>query len=228
MNGGVPQLVVLPDAPAVAAAAADLVLAAVDRVLAERGGRADIALAGGTTPGLLYDALTLRRADWSGVHLWIGDERCVPHDHPDSNVRLAHERFPAPGAVLHAPPPVGTPELRAAAYAAQLKRYVLDLVILGLGEDAHTASLFPGNPAVDDERTVVPVHDAPKPPPERVTLGLGVLSAARQRVMLVTGASKRAALAQLLAPASPSAPASLLPAANTVVFADQLAASSSP
>ncbi|MEH3054336.1 MAG: 6-phosphogluconolactonase [Patulibacter minatonensis] len=132
-------------------------------------------LAGGTTPGLLYDELTKQRFDWTGVHLWIGDERCVPHEHPDSNVRLVHERLPAPGAVLHAPPPVGTPEIRAAAYAAQLKDYVLDLVLLGLGEDAHTASLFPGNAAIDDPATVVAVHDAPKPPPERISLGLGVL-----------------------------------------------------
>lgn len=221
MDGAAPQVVVLNDPAAVADLAADLVLAAIDRALGERGGRADIALAGGTTPALLYDELTRRRADWSGVHLWIGDERCVPHDHPDSNVRLAYEHLPAPGAVLHAPPPVGTPELRAAAYAAQLKDYVLDLVLLGLGEDAHTASLFPGNAALEDARTVVPVHDAPKPPPERITLGLGVLSAAKARIMLVTGAGKRDALAQALGAPTPQAPSSLLPGAGTTVLADR-------
>lgn len=221
MRDGEPQLVVLADPPAVASLAAELVLAAIDRTLEARGGRADLALAGGTTPGLLYDELTRQRQDWTGVHLWIGDERCVPHEHPDSNVRLAHERLPAPGAVLHAPPPVGTPEIRAAAYAAQLKDYVLDLVLLGLGEDAHTASLFPRNPALDDERTVVPVHDAPKPPPERISLGLGVLSAARQRILLVTGEGKRDALRLALGAPSPAAPSSLLPAAGTTVLVDR-------
>lgn len=221
MRDGNPQLVVVADPAAVASLAAELVLAHVDRALEARGGRCDLALAGGTTPGLLYDELTRQRADWTGVHLWIGDERCVPHEHPESNVRLVYERLPAPGAVLHVPPPVGTPEVRAAAYAAQIKDYVLDLVILGLGEDAHTASLFPDNVAIDDERTVVPVHDAPKPPPERISLGLGVLSAAKARLFLVTGEGKREALRLALGEPSKHAPSSLIPAAGTTVLADR-------
>ncbi|MFT4034031.1 MAG: 6-phosphogluconolactonase [Patulibacter sp.] len=223
MIDGAPQVVVVADPPAVAALAAELLLAAVDRALDERAGRCDLALAGGTTPALLYDELTRQRDDWSGVHLWIGDERCVPHEHPESNVRLVRDRLPAPGAVLHAPPPVGAPELRAAAYAAQLKDRVLDFALLGLGEDAHTASLFPGNPALDDPRTVVPVYDAPKPPPERVSLGLGVLAGARARLMLVTGAGKCDALSRALGEPTPHAPASLLPAAGTTVLADRAA-----
>lgn len=222
MNGGQPQLVVLADPAEVATLAADLVLAAIERRLAEHG-RADVALAGGTTPGLLYDRLTAQRADWRGVHLWIGDERCVAHDDPQSNVRMARERLPAPGAVLHAPPPVGDPEKRALAYSFQLKERVLDLVILGLGEDAHTASLFPGDAALDDPRSVVPVVAAPKPPPERVSLGLSVLAAAPHRLLLVTGEGKRAALTQALAPPDRQAPASLLPAAGTTVLADRAA-----
>ena len=107
MRDGSPQLVVLPDPAGVASLAAELVLAAIDRALEERGGRADIALAGGTTPAALYDLLTQQRFDWTGVHLWIGDERCVPHDHPDSNVKLVNDHLPAPGAVLHAPPGAG-------------------------------------------------------------------------------------------------------------------------
>lgn len=222
MRDGAPQIVVVADPPAVAELAADLVLGAVDRGLGARG-RADIALAGGTTPALLYDRLTSLRADWTGVHLWIGDERCVTHDHPDSNVRMVRQHLPAPGAVLHAPPPVGDPELRARAYAAQLKTLTLDLVILGLGEDAHTASLFPGSPALTDPRVVVPVLDAPKPPPERVSLGLEVLAAARQRLLVVTGEGKREALRRALAAPDPDAPASLLPAAHTSVIADRAA-----
>lgn len=222
MRGGDPQLVVVADAPAVAELAAELTVGAVDRALAARG-RADIALAGGTTPALLYDHLTALQRRWDGVHLWIGDERCVTHDHPDSNVRMVREHLIAPGSVLHAPPPVGEPELRARAYAAQLKQLTLDLVLLGLGEDAHTASLFPGSPALTDERVVVPVHDAPKPPPERVSLSLGVLSAARQRLLLVTGAGKAEALTRALADPTAEAPASLLPAEHTTVMADRAA-----
>lgn len=222
MNGGQPQLVVLADPGEVAALAADLVLGAVDRSL-EQQGRADIALAGGTTPGLLYDRLTELRDDWHGVHLWIGDERCVGHDDPASNVRMARERLPAPGAVLHAPPATGDPEKRALAYAFQLKDRVLDLVILGLGEDAHTASLFPGDAALEDPRAVVPVTAAPKPPPERVSLGLGVLCAAPYRLLLVTGGGKREALVRALGEPDGQAPASLLPATGTTVLADRAA-----
>ena len=222
MNGGAPQLVVLPDPEQVASLACELVLAAVDRAR-ERTGRADVALAGGTTPGLLYDQLTAARHDWTGVHLWIGDERCVSHEDPESNVRLVRERLAAPGSVLHAPPPTGDPETRALAYSFQLKTRRLDLVLLGLGEDAHTASLFPGDPALDDPRTVVPVTDAPKPPPQRTSLGLSVLTAATARLLLVTGAGKREALQRVLGEPDRQAPASLLPAGGTTVLADRAA-----
>lgn len=223
MNDGTPQVVVLADPGEVATLGAELVLLAVDRALAATG-RADVALAGGTTPGLMYDRLTIERPDWTGVHLWIGDERCVPHDDPASNVRMARERLPAPGAVLHAPPPTGDPEQRALAYSAQLKNRVLDLIILGLGEDAHTASLFPGDSALEDDRPVVPVTAAPKPPPERVSLGLGVLAAAPQRLLLVTGEGKREALGKALGEPTKAAPSSLLPAKGTTVIADRAAA----
>ena len=223
MKDGQPELVVLADAQAVAEHAAEMVDATITVAL-EATGRADIALAGGRTPGLLYDVLTARRPDWTGVHLWIGDERCVPHDDPESNVRLVRERLPAPGAVLHAPPPDGDTETRALAYSFQLKARILDLVILGLGEDAHTASLFPDNPALDDERRIVPVSGAPKPPPERTSLSLGTLSDAGQRLLLVTGAGKREALAKALGEPTKSAPSSLLPAHRTTVIADEDAA----
>lgn len=223
MKGGQPEIVVLAGPAEVASRAAELVEAIVAEALAATG-RADIALAGGTTPGLLYDELTKARDDWAGVHLWIGDERCVPYDHPDSNVRMARERLPAPGAVLHMPPQEGEPERRALAYSFQLKERTLDLVILGLGEDAHTASLFPGDPALDDERRIVSTVTAPKPPPERVSLGLSTISDAAQRLLLVTGAGKRDALQLALGEPSRHAPSSLLPAAGTTVLADVAAA----
>lgn len=224
MKDGQPQFVVLPDAVAVARRGAEIVGEAIDAAL-EASGRADIALAGGTTPGLLYDELTKTRASWSGVHLWIGDERCVPYDHPDSNVRMARERLPAPGAVLHMPPADGDAEKRALAYSFQLKDRALDLVLLGLGEDAHTASLFPDDPALDDERRMVFTTAAPKPPPERVSLGLTAIAEAGARLLLVTGAGKRDALGWALRDPDPHFPASLLPAAGTTVLADEAAGS---
>lgn len=223
MNGGEPQLVVLADPQEVATLAAELVEAVVARTLAATG-RCDLALAGGRTPGLLYDALTAARFDWHGVHLWIGDERCVTHEDPDSNVRFVRERLPAPGAVLHAPPPEGPPHLRARAYGFQLKTRTLDLAILGLGADAHTASLFPDDPALDDAGPVVSTVTASKPPPERTSLSLAVLSAATARLLLVTGAGKHAALKLALGTPSRHAPASLLPAEGTTILADRAAA----
>ncbi|MBJ7471452.1 MAG: 6-phosphogluconolactonase [Solirubrobacteraceae bacterium] len=223
MNGGQPEVIVLADAAAVAEHAAGVVDAAIEAALAATG-RADIALAGGTTPGLLYDELTKTRATWSGVHLWIGDERCVPYDHPDSNVRMARERLPAPGAVLHMPPPDGDAAKRALAYSFQLKTRALDLVILGLGEDAHTASLFPDDPALQDDARIVSTTTAPKPPPERVSLGLTAIAEAAARLMLVTGAGKREPLGWALGEPDPHYPSSLLPADGTTVLADQAAA----
>jgi 6-phosphogluconolactonase len=223
MKGGAPELIVLPSVQAVAELAADRVEAAIHRGLSTTG-RADIALTGGRTPGLLYDVLTLRAIDWTGVHLWIGDERLVSYSDPESNVLLVRERLGSPGAVLHLPPESGDAETRALAYSFQLKEKVLDLILLGLGEDAHTASLFPDNPAIDDERTVVPVHGSPKPPPDRISFGLGVLSASPARLMLVTGEGKREALQKALGEPTKSVPSSLLPAAGTTILADPAAA----
>lgn len=216
------MLEVLDDADAVAERGAQLILGAVKQALAATG-RADVAVSGGRVAGVLFDHLTRSGADWSGVHLWIADERCVAATDEESNVRLLRERLAAPGSVLHAPPDDGDAEKRALAYSFQLKERVLDLVVLGLGEDAHTASLFPDNPAIDDEATVVPVHDSPKPPADRISLGLGVLSAARGRIFLVTGEGKREALTKLLGEPTHSAPSSLLPADGTYVLADTAA-----
>lgn len=222
MNGE-PKVVVLEDPEAVAKLGAEL----IDSVITERlaaTGRADIAVSGGRVAALLFDELTALGRDWNGVHLWMADERCVPATDEDSNVRLVRERLAAPGSVLHAPPDDGDAEKRALAYSFQLKDRVLDLIMLSIGEDAHTASLFPGNPAIDDERTIVPVHDAPKPPPERTSLGLGTLNAATQRLVLVTGEGKRDALTLCLGEPSKAAPSSLLHGAGTTVLIDRAAA----
>lgn len=173
-------------------------------------GRFSIALSGGSTPRRLYQLLAqspYRQAvDWSRVHVFFADERFVPHAHADSTVLLVRETLlqgvPLPAENLHAmPTESGTPEQSAARYAEELAVFfagavpAIDLVVLGMGPDGHTASLFPGHP--DATGTVAAVHDSPKPPPIRLTLTLGTLRAAREVMFLVTGADKAETLAQV-------------------------------
>jgi 6-phosphogluconolactonase len=204
---GAGTVVAVADAAALAAEAARRVLAAADEAI-ERRGRFFVALAGGSTPRAAYERLAEAHADWPRWQVFFGDERVVPSDHPDSNERMARAawlaRVPLPAENVHR---VRT-ELGASAaaldYEAELRRVfglapgavpVFDLVLLGLGPDGHTAALFPGSPALAERRHLAaPVHDAPKPPPERVTLTFPVLEAARALLVLVAGADKAAAL----------------------------------
>lgn len=162
-----------------------------------------VALAGGETPRRCYQKLRDLNIDWAHVHIYFGDERCLPGGDAgrnDSMVREALlEHVAIPPANIHAiAADLGAREA-ALRYAAVLENVApLDLVLLGMGEDGHTASLFPGNPATDSAAAAVPVFDAPKPPAERVSLGMGTLNAARQRIFLVAGAGKRAVLGQIL------------------------------
>jgi 6-phosphogluconolactonase len=167
------------------------------------GGRASIALAGGTTPRAVHESLaTLPDIPWDAVHVYFGDERCVPPDHPDSNYRMAKDSLfdhvPIPSSQIHRPQAENADRDAAArAYEAILPA-AFDLVILGIGEDGHTASLFPGSPALDEqERRCLPVI-GPKPPPERLTLTPPVLESARHLLMLAVGAGKAEAVARAL------------------------------
>jgi 6-phosphogluconolactonase len=167
------------------------------------GGRACIALAGGTTPRAVHEALaTLPDIPWEHVHVFFGDERCVPAEHPDSNYRMAKEslldRVPIPSSQIHRPDADRADRDAAArAYEAILPA-VFDLVVLGIGEDGHTASLFPDSPALNErERRCIPVL-GPKPPPERLTLTPPVLEAARTAIVLAVGAGKAEAVARAL------------------------------
>lgn len=171
--------------------------------LVERFGACSVALAGGSTPKATY-ALLAQRDDvpWDKVSIYFGDERCVPPDHPESNYRMAAEALlshaPIPAAQIHRMEGED-PDRDAAAdrYAARLPER-LDLVILGVGEDAHTASLFPGDPALREAtRRVVPVL-GPKPPPWRLTLTPTTLQQARHLVVLAAGAGKREAISAAL------------------------------
>ncbi len=179
-----------------------------------------LGLAGGSTPQRAYELLGALRSDWTEVHLWFGDERCVSPDHEEANWAMATKALEAPGATWHRIEGERGAEGAAEAYAAELAGVTLDLVLLGLGEDGHTASLFPGNAALDSDQLAVGVHDAPKPPPDRVTLGLDLLNASRRIVLLVAGAGKRDALAKVLAGPDPDVPASLLDRSRLTVIAD--------
>jgi 6-phosphogluconolactonase len=161
---------VFDDPPAVAGAAASVVADAIE------GGVRSLVLAGGSTPTRAYELLQQAPLEWGRVTVLFGDERCVPPDHPDSNYLMARRSLldrVSPGSVHRMAGELG-PEAAASLYEP-IVRWLspLDLVLLGMGPDGHTASLFPGRPEVSAEGTVVGVRGAPKPPPERVSLTLG-------------------------------------------------------
>ena len=192
-----------------ARAAAGRLMEAAHEAIAARG-RFSVALSGGSTPRRLYQLLTQppwsQGIDWSRVHLFFADERFVPHDDPESTVRLVRETLlagaPVPDANFHAMPTEGgAPEVCAARYEAGLREFfgaeepALDVVLLGMGPDGHTASLFPGHPPAPG--LVASVHDSPKPPPTRLTLTYSAIRAAREVWFLVTGADKAITLEQV-------------------------------
>jgi 6-phosphogluconolactonase len=200
---------VMPDSERAARRAADLMSNAINDARM-RGADVHFAVAGGSTPRRAYELLAQMQGTWSHVHLWLGDERCVPADDPESNQRMLDESLVSRLRALDGPhvhPVHGelTPEDAAWLYATEIVRTmgeqpVFDLVLLGLGEDGHTASLFPGHPAAGAEcAPVIPIRDAPKPPPERVTLTMPVLKRARFTLLLATGEGKRDALARVQA-----------------------------
>lgn len=197
---------------------------------------AHISLAGGATPRRVYELLGPLLADWRGVHLWFGDERAVPPDHADSNFRLVSESLLAtadvPAERVHRIAGERPAPEAAESYAAELRRVVppnasgvpvLDVAFLGLGEDGHTASLFPGDPMIGEPGQLVRAVSAPKPPAGRVTLTLDVLCAARAAMILATGEGKRGAVAAVLRGPDPAVPGSLLPQGSTTLIVDAAA-----
>ena len=161
-----------------------------------------IALAGGDTPRGCYRQLRNAAVDWEHVHIYFGDERCLPRGDVRRNDSMAHEELLAHVAIprdhVHPVDAERGAKIAATEYAALLTRALpLDLVLLGLGEDGHTASLFPGSAATEQDDVVVPVFNAPKPPAERVSLSLGALNAAREKIFLVAGKEKREALSRI-------------------------------
>lgn len=195
------RIVVHDDLEQLSAAVAQRIAELAAQAIAARG-VFRVALAGGETPRRCYEKLRQLDMDWPHVQLYFGDERCLPRvdlQRNDSMVRNALlNHIDIPQANIHVIPAERGAQQAAADYAAVLQGAMpLDLVLLGMGEDGHTASLFPENPATDSSKAVVPVCDAPKLPAERVSLGLNTLNAARQKIFMVAGAGKRAALEQI-------------------------------
>lgn len=160
-------------------------------------------LAGGTTPVAVYRLLVNAQTDWRCWHVFFGDERCVPEGDPARNDAMARRAWldavAIPAAQIFPIPAELGAEAAAEGYRQLLAGIDLfDLVLLGLGEDGHTASLFPGHDLGEKpDMAVLAVHGAPKPPPDRVSLGADRLGHARSVLFLVSGDSKRDALARL-------------------------------
>jgi 6-phosphogluconolactonase len=199
-----PASLTIEDGARLVDAAAGFLAARIRQCLEARGA-CDLALAGGRTPRSVYARLaepdlsaTIR---WDLVSFYFGDERCVPPDHPDSNYRMAREalldRVPVAPAQVHPILCDDEPEAAALAYE-QVLPDSFDLLLLGMGADGHTASLFPGSPATQELRRRVVPAEAPDPPIQRVTVTPAVIAAARRPVIIVTGAAKAAAVARAL------------------------------
>ncbi|MFE6970112.1 6-phosphogluconolactonase [Isoptericola sp. NPDC057653] len=230
--GAAPLVVVHPDADVLAEATAARLLT---RLLDAQSVRTPVhaVLTGGTvgikTLAAVAASPLSAAVDWSGVHLWWGDERFLPDGDPDRNETQARSALvdalvagsglpaehvhamPAPGAVVDGTT-IGTPEESAAAYAAELARFAppageddtpavpeFDVLLLGMGPDGHVASLFPGHEGLGARGATVGVHASPKPPPERVSLTFDALRRAREVWVVAAGAEKAAQAAAALA-----------------------------
>ncbi|NOK62897.1 MAG: 6-phosphogluconolactonase [Chloroflexi bacterium AL-W] len=208
------ELIVFEDSVALAEHGAQQFVALAQKAI-QNHGKFSVALSGGSTPRKMYQLLAQSpyrdQVDWSNIHVFWGDERYVPPDDPDNcfymvqEVLLAH--VPITAANIYPIPTIGgTPEAAAQAYAATITAFfdgavpTFDLVYLGMGPDGHTASLFPGQSDVTEpsEALAVAVHDAPKPPPTRISLTFKALNTAHNIRFLVAGADKADMLKQVL------------------------------
>lgn len=229
------HLVVADSPEDLARQCAETIASGLDLALAQRD-RAQLALAGGETPKAAYRRLGQEHLPWERVDVLLGDERWVASTDPASNARMLRETLLAAGpggaACLH-PVPTDLPSAAAGAqaYARLLHQLcpgeppTLDLVLLGLGDDGHTASLFPGTSALHERQLPVTVGEGKGLP--RITLTAPVLSAARQVVFLVSGAGKRQALQRLVDPQESfeRTPARLVqPSSPVWILADRAAA----
>lgn len=200
-----PEIVVVPDPVALAREAAQLLTNQAEEAVESRG-RFSVALSGGSTPGVLYRLLAEApyrdQIPWKQIHLFWGDERCVPPQDPGSNFRLAEDaliaQVPIPSENVHRVLGELDPERAARAYVKEMEDFFcgprtrFDLVLLGLGDDGHTASLFPHSAALQETERLAMAVEARygDRPAHRVTLTLRAINTARQIWFLVTGQAK--------------------------------------
>ena len=195
------RVVVHPDRAAFEAGAADLIATRLAALIADRE-RVSLMLSGGTTPRAVYTVLAVpplaSRLPWERVDFYFGDERAVPREDPESNYDMARRALfdplgASPGQVFRMEADDFDIEAAAARYAAQLPESI-DLALLGVGADGHTASLFPGQPALDETERRVVVVRGPKPPVLRLTVTPPVLVEAGEIVVLAAGSDKAEAV----------------------------------
>lgn len=204
-----PHIKVLPDSHAMALEVAQKVVAAASEAI-DRFGRFSIVLAGGSTPKALYELLAsddfAHQIDWTKVHVYFGDERCVAADHPDSNYRMARlalfSEVPLPGDNIYRIRGEIEPEAAAIEYGKLLKEHFSeggpDLTLLGMGEDGHTASLFPGTDALKETRHRCVAVYVEKLKSWRITLTPVFLNRSAEVIVMVAGANKAARVEQAL------------------------------
>lgn len=202
-NTGERRFHVVADAEALARDAAREIARIANECSATHG-RFDIVLAGGATPKAAYQRLRDEDCAFDKWHVWFGDERCLPAGHADRNDTMARaallDRAPIPPRQVHPIPAEAGAERAARVYSAELAGMAaFDLVLLGLGEDGHTASLFPGKDwgEAAGSPAAIAIHGAPKPPPDRVSLSAERLSVSRHVLFLIAGPGKREAVARL-------------------------------
>lgn len=209
-----PEIIICRDADDLNRKAAAQFVARASEASAQSG-RFAVALSGGSTPKSLYSLLAKPeyrdRIDWPRVHFFWGDERCVPPDHPDSNFLMAREallqKIHVPSENIHRMMGEVEPAQAAPAYEEELRRFFalaqgawprFDLIYLGLGEDGHTASLFPGSPVLNDSTRLVAADYVEKLQAHRLTLTLPVINNAAQVTFLVSGESKAGIVKEIL------------------------------
>lgn len=202
---------VLPDQTALISLSLNITLSKIQTAIEERG-YGTIALSGGSTPKPLYEAIAQQNLPWDKIHVFWGDERYVPPDHPDSNQLMARrawlDQVDIPAQNIHAiPTDQADPADAARKYEAHLQEFfhtqkgefpALDLNLLGMGDDGHTASLFPHTPALQVRERLITVGSKDGQP--RITFTVPMINHSRCVMFVVAGANKRPALAQVFAP----------------------------
>jgi 6-phosphogluconolactonase len=226
------KIQIYPDLETISRKAADMFLQMSGTYITDKG-RFAVALSGGSTPKGFYELLGTepysRCIAWHNIHFFWADERCVPPVHKDSNYRLAYDTFlskvPLPKENIHRIRGENEPHQEAMEYEQDIRRFfseaefpVFDLILLGIGEDGHTASLFPGSQIVKEEEPIVAFVTEKAQKHSRITLTLRVLNYAGNILVLVSGEKKAMVVKKVVEERDPSLPASLLTKGKGQIF----------